>query len=270
MPQTKLTPPARRKTTDWNKKNGADSARISKRLEHRSELKDSATTTNDTGAPKTYPPRAVGAPLLRLRQKIKEIYDEDDEENDNNAPLLHFNISLINDKPNQLEDETQKKAELASETIRIAKEQQTAGKLNLIMDTAMTVQKAGLKAKITKKDLNLANSPELDLKKIKKKTLKDKVETPLKLQGELPETELEEALLGIKKAIQKLPPDSLDDFPAADLSELEKQPTDAEMADLILKKSGRKKQKKNLVEIAKGLNKFKNFEPENQNDKEKD
>lgn len=270
MTKTKLTPPARRKATDWNQKSGTDSARISKRLEHRSELKDSATTNNDTEAPKTYPPRAVGAPLLRLRQKIKEVYDEDDDENDENAPLVYFNISLIDDNQKHREDETQKKAEQASETLRIAQEQQTAGKLNLIMDTAMTAQKAGLRTKITAKDLNLANSPELNLKKIKRKTLKDKVETPLKLKGELPETNLEEALLGIKKALQELPPDSLKDFPASSLPELEKQPTDAEMADLILKKSGRKKQKKNLAEIAKGLNKFKNFDKDQQDTKEKD
>lgn len=262
----KLTPTLKRKATDWNKKNVSDATRISKRLERRGELKDSAATTNDTDTQKTYPPRAVGAPLLRLRKKIKEVYDEDEDEEE----LVYFNISLLNEHANEKEDSQEKKAEQAAETIRIAKEQQTAGKLNLIMDTAMSVQKTGLKAKLTKKDFNLAHSPELDLKKIRKKTLKDKVETPLKLQGELPETELEEALLGIKRATQELPPDSLKDYPAKELSELAKTENDAEMADLILQKSGRRKPKKSLVEIAKGLNKFKNFEQETENTKEKD
>jgi len=255
MTEPKKAP--KRKIIDWNKKSGEDSSRISKRMQQRDKLKDSASTTNDSSA--KFPPRAIGVPLLRLRKKIKEVYDEEDE--DDYTPL--FNINLIGEEE-ELPAKSQKDAD---NTLSITKQQQLTGKLNVIMDTALIAEEAGLSAKLTAKDENQAGSAEYDLKKLRRKMLREKVEKPLGLKGELPEKNLTKAAKGLKKAKKALPEGALEDFPAAnaeDLIELDKE----DMAKLILKKSGRRGPKKKLSEIAKGLNQFKNFEETEENSKE--
>ncbi len=238
------------KVVDWEKKSGSDSERINKRMKKR---KPAACAVPDSFPVR--PPRAVGQPLLRLRKKIKEIYEEEDE--DENAPL--FNIELFEEM-----DENKQQKE-ASETLRITKQMELAGKLNLIMNTALVAEQAGLNPKMTAEDAKLANTAEYDLKKIRSKTLNSKVEKPLGLKGKLPEQDISTAVKGIKKAKENLPPDSLADFPAGDAAELAAL-DEEDMAELILRKSGRKAPKKSLSEIAKGLNNLnsiENNEPDN-------
>lgn len=256
MTETKKA--SKRKIIDWNKKSGEDSSRIAKRMQHRDELKDSASTTNDSSA--KFPPRAVGLPLLRLKKKIKEVYDEEEEE-DSYTP--QFNISLIGE-----EDELiAKRRKEVDDTLSITKQQQMAGKLGIIMDAALIAEEAGLPAKLTAQDENLATTAENDPRKLRRKILREKVEKPLKLKGELKEKNLTKAAKGLKKAQKALPADALEDFPAEnaeELIELDKE----DMAKLILKKSGRRGPKKKLSEIAKGLNQFKNFDETEENNKE--
>lgn len=250
---TEVKKSKKNKPVDWNKKSGEDKSRISKRIEHRNELKDSATTNNDAR-----PKKAVGLPLLRLRNKIKEIYNEDEEEY---TPL--FNISLIEDENNE-ERTNQKKAD---NTITITKQQQITGKLNLIMDTALIADEIGLSPKITAKDTERATSAEYNLKKLRRQTVKEKIEEPLGLEGEIKEKDLKKAAKGLKKAKQQLPDNALKGYPAKDAEELIEL-DEEDMAKLILKKSGRRKPKQKLSELAKDLNQFKNFEEEEQNNKE--
>lgn len=251
MTEQKKAP--KRKAIDWNKKSDEDKSRISKRIERRSELKDSAVTNNDSR-----PPRAIGLPLLRLKSKIKEIYDEDDE--DENTPL--FNISLIEEESEPLLAKRK-----SDETLTITKQQQLTGKLSLIMDTAIISDEIGLSPKMTAKDAARATSAEYDLKKLRRQTVKEKIEEPLGLEGEITEKNLKKAAKGLKNAKQKLPDNALEGFPAQDAEELIEL-DEEDMAKLILKKSGRRKPKKKLSEIAKGLNQFKNLEDSEQSNKE--
>lgn len=253
MTEQKKAP--KRKAIDWNKKSDDDKSRISKRIERRSELKDNATTNNDSR-----PPRAIGLPLLRLRNKIKEVYDTEDDENED-TPF--FNINLIEDEPTAPLLSKRK----ADETVTITKQQQLTGKLNLIMDTTLIADEIGLSPKMTAKDAKRAASAEYDLKKLRRQTVKEKIEDPLGLEGEIAEKDLKKAAKGLKNAKQKLPDGALEGFPAKDaeeLIELDKE----DMAKLILKKSGRRKSKKKLSELAKDLNQFKNFEEPETNNKE--
>lgn len=245
---------SKRKAIDWNKKAGEDKTRISKRMQERNELKDKATTNNDSR-----PPRAVGQPLLRLKEKIKEVYNEYEE--DEYTPL--FNINLIEDE--ETDDSLFQKRSNA--TLTITKQQQLTSKLNLLMDTALIAEEIGLPSKLSAEDTKLAASAEYDLKKLRRQTVQKKISEPLGLKGEIAEKDLKKAAIGLKKAKQKLPDGALEGFPAKDaeeLIELDKE----DMAKLILKKSGRRKSKKKLSELAKDLNQFKNFEEPETNDKE--
>lgn len=258
----KTATPDNRKKVDWKKKNSDDNARISNRLQRREELSDKASTNNDTAVNRV--PRATGLPLRRLLKKIKEIYDEDDDENETTPAF--FQIDFLD----EAEEQQQQKEKQVLETIRINKEQQLAGKLNLILSASMIAHEAGLPAKATAQDRDIIDSEEYDVKKIRRNTLKEKVEKPLKLKGTLPEKEISPAVKGIKKAKKLLSAEALTNMPAEDLPTLSEAEDEQAMARLILKKSGRKGPKKSLADIAKGLNKFENYNTQPGVEKEND
>ena len=300
---TEQLAPNQKKIVDWDKKSDSDAERISKRLEGRSELDDRTSTANDVSArpvaertaapvrPATHPAAAnpaasrpapaAGQPLQRLRQKIKEVYDDDDDE-DENAPGF-FNISLLDEEEAENgvlpAGTVPDPARNESETLRITREQQLAGKLDAILSSSMAAREAGL-------------SPRASRKKIRRQTLKEKISEPLGLKGHLPEKELGQALRGLKNAAKTLEPslhsaasqaplsaaplaslqreasDILNGLPAETAPELAKEDDEKALARLILEKSGRGAPRKKLSEIAKGLKPFKKNENTADNSKE--
>lgn len=259
-----MSKPNKNKLIDWNKKSGYDSERISKHLEERGELEDSATTQNDS-KPKTLPPPAPkGAPLLKLRKKIREVYDDEDEDEDDEVNAPFFNISLIDDD----EQERIGEREEAARTMKITQQQQLAGKLNLALSTAVAIENAGLSGKLTKEDVRMINSAEYNLPKLQRKMIEEKVEKPLGLKGKIPTDNLEETLSAIQNVNQKLPKDSLKGMPAEAVPELNTQLDEDDMAKLILEKSGRTKPKKSLVEITKGINRYEQEQQFHKDEKE--
>lgn len=305
---TEQLAPNQKKIVDWDKKSDSDAERISKRLEGRSELDDRASTVNDvssrpvaerTAAPvrpatrpaaansaASRPAPAAGQPLQRLRQKIKEVYDDDDDE-DENAPGF-FNISLLDEEEAENgvlpAGTVPDPARNESETLRITREQQLAGKLDAILSSSMAAREAGLSPRASRTDARLANSAEYDVKKIRRQTLKEKISEPLGLKGHLPEKELSQALRGLKNAAETLEPslhsaaplaslqretsDILNGLPAETAPELAKEDDEKALARLILEKSGRGAPRKKLSEIAKGLKPFKKNENTADNSKE--
>lgn len=179
-----------------------------------------------------------------------------------------------------------------SETLRITREQQLAGKLDAILSSSMAAREAGLSHRASRTDARLANSAEYDVKKIRRQTLKEKISEPLGLKGHLPEKELGQALRGLKNAAETLEPslhsaasqaplsaaplaslqretsDILNGLPAETAPELAKEDDEKALARLILEKSGRGAPRKKLSEIAKGLKPFKKNENTADNSKE--
>ena len=258
--------PDKRKLVNWDEKTGNDSERISKRLESRTLLDDAATTKNDS-KPKTVrmAPRK-GAPLLRLRKKIREAYDDEDEDEDEViAPF--FNISLIDED----EEKRDKEQEETERLRRITKQQQMAGKLNVIMDTMITAEKAGLPPKLTREDERLLYSAEYNIPKMRRKAIKQKIADPLKIKGEITEPQLQATIKAAKNLQKEMPDNSFKGFTADEMIELDKEDDPAQMAKMILEKTGRKKTKqKNLAELAKAINEFEQHQPELKNRQEKE
>ena len=233
----------KRKLVNWQAKDVEDKDRINKRLETRTPLTEKAKNTEK---PRFAPAQIQrGAPLLRIRKKIHEALDEDEDEDDE-VYTPFFNIRLLDD--NELERQASEK-EL--ETIKITKQQQMAGKLNIIMNTAMAAERAGLDSQMTAEDARLANSAEFDVKKMRRDLVRKKIEKPAGINGEISEKDLPGATRAINKALRDLSDDSLEDFPADSLTELDQTQNEEDLAKLILKKSGRKYPKKTLAEIAK-------------------
>ncbi len=236
--------PNQKKIIDWDKKSASDASRIGKRLSGRAALPDQASTDNSISRLNT--PKPSDKALRRLRQKIREVYDEEDEEE--NASPDFFNINLLGETEDAAES-TRRHTE--TETIRITKEQQLAGKLNAILSTSLAAKEAGLPPSPTSQDARLANAAEYDIPGIRRKTLKQKVSEPLHLKGELKEDSLPNALHGIRKTRDRLPEDALNDYPASDAEELDNEDTEAKLAKLILKKSGRRAPNKKLSELVR-------------------
>ena len=219
---TEKKAPNKRKIVDWNKKSESDSDRLLTRSKEKSETHK-----------KSRPPRATGKPLLRLRTKIKELYEDDEYENQDdliNNPL--YQIKLIQDEEN-----TEKKEQ---EIMRINKLQQLTAKLNIIMNTAIASIKANLKGSINSKDVQLADTPELSFEDVKVKSIEEKITKPLNIEEETP-------FVADEMDAQKL-------------------------AKIVLEKTGRtkKKSKKGLAQIAHELNRFKDIEKESLDENKKD
>ena len=236
--------PDKRKFVNWEEKSGNDDERISKRLDGRALLSSEATTQNDA-KPKATPPNPIGTPPQKVRKNIKEVYDEEDEDEEDSAFIPYFNISLIEDDEHELKKDQKKE----QETLSIAKEQELVSKLNMIMNTAIDAQELGLSSKLTQKDFNRINNAEYNPSELKRKTIKEKIEKPLGLKGDVSQSDLDPTLESLKTLIKDLPADSLDGVSLKDMPEIEQAPNQEEMAKLILKKSGRIKSKKSISEI---------------------
>lgn len=232
------------KSIDWNKKNATDNKRFDTRIQKKSNNKNVV-------------PRATGVPLQRLKRTIKEIYHQDDEEDNANdiinTPVFHIGL---------IEDEENNKQKKVNETLKIAKQQELTSKLSLIMNTAIKAEASRINTRLTAKDEQLSDIPEYDLKKIKKKTIEEKIEKPLKINGKIPENKLEKTLDGIKNITDNFAIEELEDMTAQDIIEYSKESNKEELAELILKKTGKNvsSKKKSLFEIAEDLNRFKDIE----------
>ena len=158
-----------------------------------------------------------------------------------------------------------------AETIRITKEQQAAGKLNVIMDTIVTAEKAGIPPKLTREDERLLHSAEYNIPKMRRKAIKQKITDPLKIEGEITEQQLQATVKAARNLQKEMPDNSFKGFTADEMIELDKEDDPAKMAEMILEKTGRKKPKqKNLAELAKAINEFEQMQPELKNRQEKE
>lgn len=247
-------PSGKKNKVDWNKKNVSDSERIKQRAQKRNMT---PKEDKDINMPQSLQkvPLASGEPLLRLREKIKEIYN--DEKDEITTPL-YFNIELID------ENEQTKKEQSEKDIIRQTKEQELTAKMNIIMSSAIAANKAGLNPKMTKTDANRATSAEFNPQKLQQKTLHDKIEKPLNLDGAIKTDKLSETVEGINKLTNHFSPDSLKNLKSKDIPDLKDDLITEDIEDTAQNKHIKRSPKKSLLEIAQGLNKYKDFDNENQ------
>ncbi len=238
--------PNKKELINWEKKSASDAARITKRLEGRAELEDEATTKNAANLRKPASPSPQA--LNRLRKKIKEVYDDEEDEEEGNT---FFNIDLLDNE--EIYDEEQARARQEKETIRITQEQQMAGKLSAVMSANMAAKAAGQPSAPTREDARLLNSSEYTPTEIRRQVLKQKIVEPLNLKGDLPEENLEKSIRGIKNIKKEFSEEELKNIPAKEISDFAEEKDENELAKLILKKSGRRAPTKKLSERIKEM-----------------
>lgn len=237
--------PNKKELINWEKKSASDAARISKRLAGRAELEDEATTQNAAQLRKPASPSPQA--LNRLRKKIKEVYDDEEDEEEN----TFFNVSLLDNE--EIYDEEQARARQEKETIRITQEQHMAGKLSAVMSANIAAKNAGLPDTPTQEEARLLNSSEYTPTEIRRQVLKQKVAKPLNLRGNIPEENLEKSIRGIKNVKKQFSKEELQNLPAKEMPDFAEEKDENEIAKLILKKSGRRAPTKKLSERIKEM-----------------
>ncbi len=242
--KNKKLAPNKKKIIDWNKKSASDTLRISNRLSRRAKLTDKA--------------------LRRLHQKIREVYEEDD---DNTLPEF-FNINLFNEEEEEEEKTENTRRQTEIETIRTTKEQQLAGKLNTILSTTLTAKEANLSPRFDQLEYTSdkchrkqysPNSPsDIKTKNFQTTTFKRRTERKKR----------PDAMKGQKKAQSRLPESSLNDYLTPNADELNSENSETNLAKLLLKKSGRRTTNKKLSDLVQKSSTASEKRTSQQNDNE--
>ena len=119
----------------------------------------------------------------------------------------------------------------------------------------------------------MLNSAEYNLPKTRRKAVKEKIEKPLKIEQDIPEKKLKNTVKAVKNIKKDTPLETFAGMNAEEIIELDEADKKEALAELILKKSGRKNKTKSLVELAKEMNEIEQQQSEirnkNTSDKEK-
>ena len=264
---------------EWKKNKGFGTAeKLSRRVDKEKALEDEAkakkpVTVNNVQRPL---PNDLPKGLKKLRKKIKDVYDEDEEDEDYYTFLPNeMNSSLIN----ALYEDERKQLGIRENTLNNQKLQQDAGKMSAIRMANQLSKEFGfgnIDKKIINKNMQDATINSRDFEKI----LKDDVMSKAKISTrQLSKGETVNLLRGIKrikrvamqgkeaelKAIEGL---KIDDI----INAGERNVDDNKVAEIILKKSGRKNKKataKTIKEKKPNLSK-KNQETIKKIEKERD
>lgn len=235
---------------EWKKNKGFGTAeKLSRRIDKEKALEDEAkakkpVTVNNVQRPL---PNDLPKGLKKLRKKIKDVYDEDEEDEDYYTFLPNeMNSSLIN----ALYEDERKQLGIRENTLNNQKLQQDAGKMSAIRMANQLSKEFGfgnIDKKIINKNMQDATINSRDFEKI----LKDDVMSKAKISTrQLSKGETVNLLRGIKrikrvamqgkeaelKAIEGL---KIDDI----INAGERNVDDNKVAEIILKKSGRKNKK---------------------------
>lgn len=235
---------------EWEQKKGIDNnSRMSRRFDLKKTLEAEAQDRQNFKATakqvKTLPPS-----LKKLRTKIKDVYDEDEDEEENE---VIFNFSLEDAGSSLLEalKDDEKKELQAQKTLENQKMQQTAGKMEALTRADKMSKQIGLKG-LKRKIINdgiqdIAPNTETFDKAI---TQNVAAKTKIKMRNkDLSPKETAAMVKGLKKmnqaaaVIDKNQANFLDDIRAEDVIKIGRSADEQKTANLILEKSGRKDSK---------------------------
>ena len=252
---------------EWKKNKGFGATeKLTRKTDVKKALEFEATEKKAVSPNLAPRPSELPKGLKKIRKKIRDVYDEDEDEDEDFYDGIppDMNSSLLNAL---YEDE--KRLLQQKETLQNQKMQQNAGRLEAVAIADKLTREAGLKG-LDKKvaGRNLADVTQIDgsLEKVLSEELAVKTKTSIR---RLSKAETITMLRGIErirkmaiaadepqlKALEKMKVDDL-------INAGEKTTDDRKVAELILKKSGRKNKKEvdQLVQRSKQKNKAKNKE----------
>lgn len=235
---------------EWKKNKGFGTAeKLSRRIDKEKALEEEAKSKKPVSLSNAQRPLPAELPqgLKKLRKKIKEAYDEDEEDEDYYTFLPNDIASSL---VNALYEDERRQLGIRENTLNNQKLQQDAGKMSAVRMANQLSKEFGfgdIDKKIINKNMQDATLNSRDFEKI----LKDDVMSKAKISTrQLSKAETVNLLRGIKrikrvamqgkeaelKAIEGL---KIDDI----INAGERGADDNKVAEIILKKSGRKNKK---------------------------
>ncbi|MBE6451893.1 MAG: hypothetical protein E7012_00175 [Alphaproteobacteria bacterium] len=195
--------------------------------------------------------------IKKLRKRIKEAYEEDDEEEYTDVIPLNMESSLYNALY-----ENEKKHIQQQNTIKNQIMQQTVGKMEAVLQADKMIKETGLKginrknANLTTQDVSIQDQP---LEKIISKEAAEKTKSYNKILSTKETINVLRGIERIRKMALAADESQTKILEKMKLEEVinagEKNTDDKEVAELILKKSGRKNKK----DVKKIVNKSKQY-----------
>lgn len=251
---------------EWKKNKGFGATeKLTRRTDVKKALEFEAKEKKPVSLDFSTRPTELPKGLKKIRKKIKEVYDDDEEEDFYDGAPLDMNSSLLN----ALYEDEKKQLYVQSNTLKNQKMQQTAGRLEAVAVADKMVREAGLSGlnkKVAGRNAQDTTLIDSSLEKVLSEELSLKTKTSVR---KLSKGETVTMLRGINrirnmalaadesqlKALEKMKVDDI-------INAGEKSTDDKKVAELILKKSGRKSKKDvdNLVQKSKSKNQQKSKE----------
>ena len=234
---------------EWEQDKGFETkSRISRRVDVKKLLKAQAKDRRNfkTTAAKA---KTLAPGLKKLRTKIKDIYD-DDEEDDENEIVFHVSMDDESSSLFSALKEDEKKELQFKQTLKNQNMQQTAGKMEAVIMADKMTKDLGLKGLNKKIALDSIQDVTQSSATYDKALAKDiSAKTSLDLKGLSPK-DASFAIKGLKKmrqastASQNIHPTTVHDIKEKDLIAIGKSKNTRVTAEMILEKSGRTEPKK--------------------------
>ena len=258
---------------EWKKNKGFGATeKLTRKIDTQKALAFEATEKKAVSMTISVKPTELPKGLKKIRKKIKEVYDEDEDEDFYDGVPHDLNNSLMNAL---YEDE--KKQLQQKETLKNQKMQQTAGRLEAVVVADKLAQEAGLKnlnKTVAAKNLSDVTLIDSSLEKILSEEVSAKTKT--RRVRKLSKAETITMLRGITRirkmalAADESQLKALEKMKVEDIINAgEKSTDDRQVAELILKKSGRKS-KKDVNKIVEKSKKQKDIKIKNPKPREKD
>ena len=232
---------------EWKKNKGFGATeKLTRKTDVKKARKYEATEKKSVAFDSAPRPSDLPKGLKKIRKKIKEVYDEDEDEDFYDGLPHDLNNSLLN----ALYEDEKKQLQQQNNTLKQQKMQQTAGRLEAVAIADKLAREAGLKGlnkKVAGQNANDATQISGSLEKVLSEELALKTKKGVR---KLSKAETITMLRGINrirkmalasdesqlKALEKMKVDELIDAG-------EKSTDDTKIAEMILKKSGRKNKK---------------------------
>lgn len=233
---------------EWRpKKDFGDKPRPSRRVDLQKAAEADAKDRNNFKI-KPRPLKNLPSNLKKLRTKIKDVYDEEDEEE--TEIVFHFSLEDENSSLINALKEDEKSKLQSKQTLENQKMQQTAGKMEAILMADKMSKQLGLKG--LKQKVVLDNVQDVSLNsETFDKTIKQNVAAKTKIKTETLSTkETSNMVKGLRKMKQaaasseQVQVNLLESMKADELVKIGKANDDKKTAEMILEKSGRKEAKK--------------------------
>lgn len=218
---------------DW-KKNGFD---IKEHLTRKIDTKQAEQY--NTRKKKISRPENLSLGLKKLRKKVREVYDEDDDdENDTIFAPIPFLQEEENPLLNALSDD-EKRLFYQKDTIEKTTSQQTAGKMEALHIANNLAREAGLN-NISRKAMELGMQEAIFRpEEMQKKVIKKEISNKLGIKGKIEDGKIIQAARGIKKIENLGGKKAMQNLDMRDVIKAGEEKLDEiKLAELILEKSG--------------------------------